>query len=351
MNLKFVGCQDQIFHQLLKLQKLSCAWQSRSSCSIPFNKQVMHFIDIAANLTDDMYKGLYNGSVRHEADLSTVLSRASDGGVVRTMVTAGTLSQCSEALNLCRTDATLFSTVGVHPTRANEMRADIDSHIKKLSAIIEEGKDKVVAVGECGLDYDRLQFCSKEDQIPGFIAQFKLAEESKLPMFLHDRNTSGDFGRIVKENRHLFSTGVVHSFTGTAEEMNNYVNMDLYIGINGCSLKTEDNLNVVKQIPLDRIMLETDCPYCGVKQTHAGFHHVKSTWAAKDKKKYTADAMVKGRNEPCQIRQVCEVVAGCLNISEEDLARAAFNNTMRVFFPKEAAHMGSSPYDWSVNAI
>ncbi len=80
-------------------------------------------------------------------------------------------------------------------------------------------------------------------------------------MYLHSRSTNGDFTDIVKKNRDKFSTGVVHSFTGDEEELNEIIDLDLYIGINGCSLKTMENCDIVKKIPLDRIMLETDCPY------------------------------------------------------------------------------------------
>lgn len=314
-------------------------------------QSTMLFCEIAANLTDRMYYGEYNGSLRHTPDLTTVLSRARDAGVVRTLVTAGTLAQSREALNLCTQDSSLFCTVGVHPTRAKEMQPDISASADELVNIIREGGKKVVAVGECGLDFDRLQFCSKEEQLPAFLEQFRVAEITQLPMFLHDRSTGGDFGRIIKEQRQRFTTGVVHSFTGTMEEMRLYLSLDLYIGINGCSLKTQENLRVAAAVPLDKIMLETDCPYCEVRSTHAGFSHIKSKWPAKDKKKYSSDAMVKGRNEPCQIRQVCEILAAIHQMREEDIARFAFNNSMRVFFPDEAKDMGSSPYDWNLAAV
>ena len=81
-------------------------------------------------------------------------------------------------------------------------------------------------------------------------------------MYLHNRNTGNDFYDIVKKNRSRFSTGVVHSFTGTAEEIKQIVELDLYIGINGCSLKTQENIDALKLVPMDRMMLETDAPYC-----------------------------------------------------------------------------------------
>lgn len=83
-------------------------------------------------------------------------------------------------------------------------------------------------------------------------------------MYLHSRNCEEDFLRILKENRTRFTTGCVHSFTGSMEEMLQIVDMDLYVGVNGCSLKTEENIEVVKAIPIDRIMLESKCWGCNL---------------------------------------------------------------------------------------
>lgn len=83
-----------------------------------------------------------------------------------------------------------------------------------------------------------------------FPYHFALAEKYNLPMYLHNRNTGDDFFKIVKENRKRFRSGVVHSFTGTSEELKQILDMDLYVGINGCSLKTEQNLKVLHEIPL-----------------------------------------------------------------------------------------------------
>lgn len=81
-------------------------------------------------------------------------------------------------------------------------------------------------------------------------------------MYLHNRNTGNDFYDLVKANRHRFPSGVVHSFTGSKEEIQQIVELDLFVGINGCSLKTKENLEILHHIPLNRIMLETDSPYC-----------------------------------------------------------------------------------------
>lgn len=81
-------------------------------------------------------------------------------------------------------------------------------------------------------------------------------------------------------------------------------------GINGCSLKTVDNLAVMANIPAERLLLETDSPYCDVRPSHAGKQYVKTVQQAKDKKKYDEHMLVKGRNEPCNIVSVFEVVSG-----------------------------------------
>lgn len=123
----------------------------------------------------------------------------------------------------------------------------------------------------------------------------------ELPLFLHMRSAAQDFIEIIKRNRSRFSLGVVHSFTGSYEEAMQIIELDLFIGINGCSLKTEDNLEVVKQLPLKSICIETDAPWCEIRPSHASSKYIKSHFVSKDKKKHDVNSMVKGRNEPCNI--------------------------------------------------
>jgi len=118
-------------------------------------------------------------------------------------------------------------------------------------------------------------------------------------MYLHSRNTDNDFYTIVKENRHKFTTGVVHSFTETTDVLQQYLSLDLYIGVNGCSLKTKENIETVKAIPLDRIMLETDSPYCDVKSSHESFKLIKTKFDRIKKEKMKPGLLCKDRNEPC----------------------------------------------------
>ncbi|CAL5067003.1 unnamed protein product [Urochloa decumbens] len=298
-------------------------------------------IDIAVNFTDAMFKGIYHGKQCHAADIPAVLARAWAAGVDRIIVTGGSLKESREALEIAETDGRLFCTVGVHPTRCGEFeeKGDPEGHFQALLALAKEGieKGKVVAVGECGLDYDRLHFCPADVQKKYFEKQFELAEAVKLPMFLHMRAAGEDFCEIMSRNLYRFPGGVTHSFTDSAEDRDRLLSFEkMFIGVNGCSLKTNENLEVLQGIPVERLMIETDSPYCDIRNTHAGSQYVKSTWPSKKKEKYEPDSMVKNRNEPCLVRQVLEVVAGCKGIADiEGLSKTLYHNTCRLFFPQD----------------
>ena len=196
------------------------------------------FVDIAVNLADPMFKGIYRGKQVHLNDLELVVKRAKSANV-EMMITGTSLTESREALELA-VKYGAKATVGCHPTHTREWDEYCngpDTYYQELKTLIQHGiqNNSIAAIGECGLDYDRLEFSPKDLQIKYFQRQLDLASEFNLPLFLHDRNTGGDFGRIVKDNRHKFKSGVVHSFTGTLEEMNLYVGMGLYIGVNGCS--------------------------------------------------------------------------------------------------------------------
>ncbi|XP_035733232.1 putative deoxyribonuclease TATDN1 isoform X3 [Vespa mandarinia] len=247
------------------------------------------------------------------------------------------MEECKKALEIAKTDERLFSTVGCHPTNCNEFEEyeNPEDYLKSLSDLAMENKDKVVAIGEMGLDYDRLQFCSKEIQKKYFEMQLSLCSILKLPMFLHCRNASEDFVRILRKHKDKITPGVVHSFDGNPEEANSILQLGLYIGINGCSLKTEDNLFSVTTIPSDRLMIETDCPWCEVRATHASANDVITHFPSVKKEKWRPDRMVKGRNEPCTIVQILEVLARIRDEEEEYLCNQIYKNTMKVFFPND----------------
>ncbi|KAI8064775.1 hypothetical protein BC940DRAFT_305351 [Gongronella butleri] len=291
-----------------------------------------------------MFRGVYRGKQAHQDDLDLVLDRAKKAGVKHMIVTGTNLEDSKEAKALTsQHSGFLFSTVGCHPTRCSEFekhKGGPDAYLAALRELIHNDAS-VVAIGECGLDYDRLFFCDKATQLKYFEVQFALASETKLPMFLHNRNTGNDFYTMIHTHRDKFTHGVVHSFTGDLDEMHRLVELGLYIGINGCSLKTEDNLKVVQAIPRDRLMIETDGPWCDIRPTHASYAHLskvpKEELAlyhpeSKKKEKFTAGCAVKSRCEPCATGAVLHVVASVRNEDPAELAEAIWENTQRVFF-------------------
>lgn len=305
------------------------------------------FVDIGSNLLDEMYTGLYHDKQRHEGDLSAVLDRAKSCGVQRVICTAGTTTDSRRAFQLARQfPELLYSTAGVHPTQcaafADGAGEDV---IRALADLIQEGNGsestgerRIVAIGECGLDYARLEFCPRELQLEGFNKQLDLASTLDLPMFLHNRDTEGEFLRIVTENFHkLRGGGVVHSFDGSMEEMRALTDLGLFIGINGCSLRSEESLRVAAAVPEHLLLLETDAPWCGIKPTHPSHPHVETIFPSKKKEKFELGFLVKDRNEPCTIRQVHEVLAAIRGVDPDTLAETILANTKRLF----RIHIGS----------
>lgn len=303
------------------------------------------YCDIGANLLDGRYRGEYRGQQRHQDDIHEVMKRAQEVGVNRIILTAGTLQESREAVQQARRwnkeypGIHFTCTVGVHPTRCEQefvkSEKSADEVVQELVEIATDGiKDAtVVAIGEIGLDYDRLQFSPKEIQIKYFERQLvDLASKFDLPLFLHDRNVGTDLLEILNKHRNCWKAGVVHSYTGEIHLAKQFIENGLYIGLNGCSLRTTESLEVCRQIPLDRILLETDCPYCDVRKSHPGFEHVKTTWPSRAEKKFVMGETVKSRTEPCHIVQVAEIIAACHKVPLERAATECSQSTDSLFF-------------------
>eukprot|EP00357_Protocruzia_adherens_P003185 CAMPEP_0114976902 /NCGR_PEP_ID=MMETSP0216-20121206/2933_1 /TAXON_ID=223996 /ORGANISM="Protocruzia adherens, Strain Boccale" /LENGTH=308 /DNA_ID=CAMNT_0002337887 /DNA_START=210 /DNA_END=1136 /DNA_ORIENTATION=+ len=301
----------------------------------------IRLFDIAANLTARHFDGVYRGRRAHTNDLQVVLKRASSHNVDRMLVTAGSIRDSTKAAVMCKNNESevgLYSTVGVHPssTKEVEQRGTATGYFDKMRGIVRKYKDQVVAIGECGLDYDRLFASPKDVQLKHFPPHFDMAEEFKLPMYLHCRNTGQDFLNLMKTNRDRICGGVVHCFSDSMAEMLELVDMGMYIGLTGISVRTEESIEVVKKLPLENLMLETDAPYGHIRQTHPSWKYVKTMIPAKPKDKYDPNSPVKERNEPCYMQQVLEAVAGVKEMSTEELAAHAYENTMKLLNIKEA---------------
>ncbi|RTE67659.1 hydrolase TatD [Amphritea opalescens] len=205
--------------------------------------------DIGVNLTDSAF----------DADRETVIDEAMKAGVGRMLVTGTTADESEQAAALCQQyPGQLFCTAGVHPHYSKDFSADVRS---TLVALLKQ--PQVLAVGETGLDFNR-NFSTPEQQIWAFEQQLELASDTALPLFLHERDAHKQQIEMLRQYRDTISGGVAHCFTGSRAELYNYLDLDLYIGITGwiCDERRgRELLDLVKEIPADRLLLETDAPY------------------------------------------------------------------------------------------
>lgn len=352
---------------------------------------IIKYFDIAVNFTDPMFHGNYHDKNHHPSDIEDVILRAKTFNVRKMLVTGSSLNESRTSLELASQYPNyLYSTVGVHPCTVNEINDDNEvQYLKDLKELALSGKKAgiVKAFGEIGLDYDRLHYTPKDHQIKYFKKQLDIAIDIDLPLFLHMRAANDDFIEIMKSYLPKLSNngGVVHSFTGTKDELDKLLELGFYIGVNGCSLKTEENLQVVKKIPLNKLMIETDAPWCEIRRTHAGYKYLtsypnetypsiltqqssqvslSSMTSINSKKnspqppkldpllpfpilkkdqysKYdpntrtligtNASPLFKSRNEPVHVGQVVEIVAKIKNESIETIIKNAWENTLKLF--------------------
>jgi TatD DNase family protein len=271
----------------------------------------MRFIDIGANL----------GAFPKE-DVPLVLQNALHSSVAAIVSTSTFPGETLENMRFIKKrlpGPRLFTTVGIHPTRARE-HSDFDGRL--FSQLLSD--PLVVALGECGMDSDRLEFSDMDSQRRVFEAQLRTSEGlgHPLPFFLHFRGSEcfSEMHSLLAKYR--VTCGVAHSFTGTAQEAEAFLQLGLHIGLNGCSLKSAENLRVVQSLPLERILIETDAPYCLLKKSHAAGPFV-SDWSLKPAKK--------GRNEPMLIGRVAQAIAAARGEAPAVFSEAVYQNTQRLF--------------------
>ncbi|RVD89249.1 uncharacterized protein DFL_000265 [Arthrobotrys flagrans] len=329
------------------------AGPSAENSKEPESRYEPRYIDVGINLTDGTYQGYYHGRKTHEADLESVISRGQAVGCQKLMVTGSDYKHSLQAIELAeKYPGIIFATVGIHPCCASAVTEHItpqktlQSLLRQVEDLALDGKNKgtVTAFGEIGLDYDRFFLSDKESQLLVFEEQLRIAERVDLPLFLHSRAAEEDFNKLLFA-ANLPRKGLVHSFTGTLEEMKVLVEHGYDIGINGCSLKTEENLAVVKEIPLERLQIETDGPWCEIRNSHASAKYLKTmpeylaNGVPKDvkKEKWQSGLRVKGRNEPCAIAGVAWVIAQVKGVEFEEVCERSWENSMTMFRFDEAA--------------
>jgi TatD DNase family protein len=259
----------------------------------------MQLIDIGINLAHDSF----------DHDRDEVIARAMHAGVAQMIVTGASGEGTRKAIQLAHSrPGYLFATAGVHPHHATEVTDELLQELRQLST------DRcVVAVGECGLDYFR-DYSPRDVQRTAFHHQLELAAGAGKPVFLHQRDAHEDFTAILREHRQRLAGGVAHCFTGTARELECYLELDLFIGITGwiCDERRGKHLlPLMRTIPADRLLLETDGPYLLPRDLHP--------------KPATR------RNEPAFLPHIAAAVAGARGESIEQLAQSSTLACRRLF--------------------
>lgn len=254
-------------------------------------------IDIGANLTDAVFR----------RDLDDVLTRAHQANVKYIVVTGTDLKHSQLAIDLClQYPRYLSCTAGIHPHNASSVTKE---SIQQLARIAQD--KSVVAIGETGLDYYR-NFSPRSEQISVFESQLQLAVELNRPAFIHDRDSNGELLAIVKNFCNL--RAVIHCFTGSAQLLQNYLDLGLYVGITGwiCDERRGQELyRNVSLIPDDRILIETDSPYL-----------LPRTITPRPRSR---------RNEPAFLKYVCKSIAQARGQSVDYIDQITQENAMTLF--------------------
>lgn len=259
----------------------------------------MNLIDICANLTHDAF----------DEDRDAVLERAREAGVGRLVITGADEAGSRQALALARRDpASLRATAGVHPHAAEDASPGVIDTLREFAA-----DSLVAAIGETGLDFNR-DFSPREVQERLFERQLALAAENGLPVFAHQRDAHERFMAILRPWRQHIGSIVVHCFTGTEAELADYLALDCHVGVTGwiCDQRRGHHLReFIGQVPLDRLMIETDAPYL-----------LPRNLKPKPRSR---------RNEPAHLPHIAEAVAAARGESVEALAAGTTATAERFF--------------------
>jgi TatD DNase family protein len=236
-------------------------------------------------------------------DLQDVIKRTKAAGVENVVVVGFDRPTISRAIELVEEYDFMYAAVGWHPVDAIDLTEDDLQWIEELSR-----HPKVVAIGEMGLDY-HWDKSPKEIQKEVFRKQIRLAKKVKLPIIIHNREATADIMEILKEENAAEVGGIMHCFSGSAETAKECINMNFYISLGGpvTFKNAKKPKEVAEQIPLDRLLIETDCPYLAP-------HPFRGK-----------------RNEPAYVELVAEQIAELKGLSKEEVAAATTANAKKLF--------------------
>ncbi|MDB2534845.1 TatD family hydrolase [Gammaproteobacteria bacterium] len=258
-----------------------------------------NLFDIACNFSSD----------RFEKDLNEVIKRAKDNNVTKFLLVSASLKDAEKVNKIYQNNKdSCFLTIGAHPHHANEFDLSSPSEMRQL---IEEYKPH--SVGETGLDFFR-NISSYEEQLFAFEEQIQIAIETNLPLFLHQRDAHDDFLKIISKYKNDISKAVVHCFTGTQKELDDYLEFGFHIGLTGWICDERRNFDLrksLKNIPLDKLMIETDCPYLIPRNLN-------------NKPK-------NNRNEPAYLPHIANEIALLINLDKDKLIDLTYKNSINFF--------------------
>ena len=240
-------------------------------------------------------------------DLPAVIERAREAGVNHMVVVGFDRQTIEIAMDLVEKYDFLYASIGWHPVDAIDMTDEDLAWIEELAA-----HPKVVALGEMGLDY-HWDKSPKDVQKEVFRKQIRLAKKLKLPIVIHNREATGDIIEILKEENAAEVGGIMHCFSGSAETALECIKMNLYISLGGpvTFKNAKKPKEVAKVVPLDKLLIETDCPYLAP-------HPYRGK-----------------RNEPAYVKLVAQEIAALKELEFEEVARATTENPKRVFGIKD----------------
>lgn len=240
-------------------------------------------------------------SVKYDADRDSILSQMPENGVCAILNCATDVQSAYKTIELAEKYPFIYAAVGVHPHEAEDVSDDYINVLRELAR-----HEKVVAIGEMGLDY-HYEFSPREDQRMVLCRQIELAKELDLPVILHDREAHGDMYEILEKYAPL--KGVMHCFSGSVELMKQSVKLGLYIGLGGTVTfkNARVPLEVAEAVPLYRLLLETDAPYL------------------------TPVPFRKERNNSKYLSIVADKIAEIRGITPEEVLAATETNARRLF--------------------
>lgn len=244
----------------------------------------------------------YNDS-RFEKDIDEVLSSMNENNVGMILNSCSNLDEVPDILKICKKYPFIYASVGIHPHDVKDLKdSDMDMLIKYAE------NEKVKAIGEIGLDYF-YDNSPRDLQKKWFARQVEVAKQIKLPIIIHDRDAHKDCMDILKSENIQDIGGVFHCYSGSVEMAKEILDWGMYIAFGGSLTfkKSVRPVEVAKYVPLDRILIETDCPYL-TPEPHRG-----------------------KRNSSLYIHYVAEKLAQIKGVSVEEIENATFENGKRCF--------------------